>query len=47
MLFVDNNLPKAIMRFKVCGLLLQIVPDGLTIHLQLSAKSDCHVIYSS
>jgi len=36
------------MRFEVCGLLLQIVADGkyfqLTIHLQLSAKQDCHLL---
>jgi hypothetical protein len=31
------------MRFSVCGLLLQIVRNGLTIHLQLSVKSNCQL----
>jgi hypothetical protein len=42
------KLSPIIMRFGVCGVLLQIVTDGkyslLTIHLQLSAKNDCHLI---
>jgi len=35
------------MMFDVCGVLLQIGLDVLTIHLQHSANSDCQVIYSS